>query len=276
MPNTVRDIVKRIGGIAVSSYFQDPWAVGKTASLILGPRTKMAPLPRPRITANMLKAGKLLLKPVVRRSKGYQRGVSFRRQPKAELKAYDVSFTNSNFTAVGNFTTLNAMTQGADVFQRIGKKTYMKSIHIRGLIFQNSGATTQDTGRILLIYDRQSNGALPPLASILQDSNAAAGTTNLSEISIPARARFQIIRDYQVALPIAVATGALLPAFIVNDPIKASFNVNMFVKCNLETMYNGTAGTVADIVSGSLFLVTVSGNSNQWGFSFSTRLRYYD
>jgi len=70
------------------------------------------------------------------------------RAPKQELKAFDVANTNVLSSNAGTFTLLNAVVNGAELYQRVGRKLYMKSLHIRGLI-SNAATVTQDMMRII-------------------------------------------------------------------------------------------------------------------------------
>jgi len=200
------------------------------------------------------------------------------RAPKSELKALDLAEQLTGFTLAGVFTTVNVPVNGAELYQRVGRKIYMKSLHIRGFLVNNSTGV-QDYGRILVVYDSQPNGATPVLATLLQDSNAGAATTGLSNLNLANRARFKILRDYPVLLPSVTNTAGVLTNFQMTDQIKSSFNIDMFIKLKgLETEFNGTnGGTIADINSGSIFILTASTLANNgWEFEFQTRLRYYD
>lgn len=199
-------------------------------------------------------------------------------QPKNELKAFDVAASNKNFIAAGTFALLNNMVAGSEVYNRVGRKTYMKSIRIRGVIY-NILTNIQDTGRIILLYDEQPNGAQPVIADIVQDSNAGAATTIRSNPNLNNRERFQILRDHTIYFPSVTNTGGVLTNENYNDTEHASYNIDWFVPLKgKETMYNGVnGGTIADIVSGSLYLVVViQTTDNAWTFSSSSRLRYYD
>lgn len=211
----------------------------------------------------------------------YQKGRELNKTPKSELKAFDIAEIASVFKLVGTpptFNTLNAQINGAELYQRVGRKTYMKSLHIRGYI-SNIITTTQDMGRIIIYYDSQPNAAAPLITDLLQDSNAAAGTTAFSEINLINRQRFKILRDYQVLLPSVTNTAGVLTNLTIMDPIKESFNIDFFIKLKgLETIYNATnGGTVADITSGAIGMVCVcASNNSDWAFTWTSRLRYYD
>lgn len=207
----------------------------------------------------------------------YQRGVeSHFGGSRGELKAFDTTVTLA-FDTAGTFSTLNLPVNGPELYQRIGRKIYMRNVHLRGVInLANTAANSaQDFLRVLLIYDRQSNGALPNIASILQDSNAGAGSSVLSEINLTNRARFQVLRDFQMVPPM-FQNGTFLMSGL--DQTR-DFQLDWFVKLRgLEAEFNGVnGGTIADITSGSLFVVCQDQNNlSTWQLQLHARLRYYD
>lgn len=210
----------------------------------------------------------------------YQKGREMSKVPKSELKAFDIALrANICATVAGppTFDILNAVVNGAELYQRVGRKTYMKSLHIRGMIEPN-GIAVQQAGRIVVIYDSQPNAAAPLTAAVLQDSNAAAATTWASGINLTNRQRFKILRDYQVYLGSSTNVGG--QAELIPDPIKNSLNVDLFIKLKgLETVYNAVnGGTIADITSGAIFLFFVGGPTadGAWQLNYTSRLRYYD
>lgn len=210
----------------------------------------------------------------------YQKGRELMR-PKMELKAFDIAETITGSTAVAAAPVgicLNAMVNGAELFQRIGRKTYMRSLHFRGFI-QNAATSVQDIGRIVILYDSQANAALPTYVSVFQDSNVGAASAILSGVNLTNRARFKILRDYPVMLPSCTFAGGVITNFAMQDTVNKSLEVDFFIKLKgLETEYNGVnGGTIADITSGSLILFFASDNSsNKWQIEWTSRLRYYD
>lgn len=208
---------------------------------------------------------------------GYQAGRELNKQPKQELKCFDVARTSLAILAVATpptFNILNAMINGAELHQRVGRKTYAKSLRIRGYINQTA-LGSYDYCRILVVYDAQPNAAFPTIANLLQDANAGAATTALSGINMTNRARFQILRDHPILLPESSAADVLS---LVPDTVKNSLNIDMFIPLKgLESVYNGTnGGTVADIQSGAIFMVVVSDATGTADFVYTSRLRYYD
>lgn len=201
--------------------------------------------------------------------------------PKQELKAFDVADTAANFvTSAGPPTVvsnLNVPINGAELYQRVGRKIYMKSLHLRGTVL-NIATAVQDVLRIIVYYDSQPNAAAPTFANLMQDSNAAAGSTVFSEINLVNRQRFKILKDHQMITPSCTNTAGVLTN-LAYPQTDNELNFDFFIKLKgLESVFNGTnGGTIADITSGALGFVIISGvTNNSWQLTYSTRLRYYD
>lgn len=217
-----------------------------------------------------------------RRFLGYQSGRAFNAAPKEELKCFDVTPGNLNFLTAATGTTVacyNSMPQGPDVYQRIGRKIYMKSLAIRGQIQQIATAAT-DVGRILVVYDSQPDGGgLPAIGSLIQDCNTGVNQNGFSHININNRARFKILKDYQVILPSATYVAGVVTNLGYQDNIIHTHMINWFIPLKgLEGVFNlNSTGAVTDIQSGSLLIFCVSNaQDNKYTFSLTTRLRYYD
>lgn len=210
----------------------------------------------------------------------YQLGRQMPVTPKAELKAFDLSSTTNNFTTGGvNVPALNAAVNGAELYQRVGRKCYGKSIRLRGLI-SNIATAVQDVLRIIIYFDSQPNAAAPAsLAALLQDSNAAGTTNALSEINLTNRQRFQILRDKSMATPSVTNTAGVLTNAFYPETEGGFFAIDHFIKIKgLESVYNGTnGGTIADITSGAIGFYLVSlNNNNSWSLTWTSRYRFYD
>lgn len=209
----------------------------------------------------------------------YQKGREMAKAPKSELKAFDTALAQlapATIAAVPVPVTLNAVVNGAELYQRVGRKMYMKSLHFRGQ-FAPTGVATEGAVRLIIYYDSQPNTANPLIGALLQDSNAAAATTWASEINLTNRQRFQILRDYQVLCGQSANVGGSTE--LVPDPIKNSYNIDFFIPLKgLETIFNATnGGTIADITSGAIqFMLICDGQNTGWALNYHARLRYYD
>lgn len=139
-------------------------------------------------------------------------------------------------------TELNCIRQGAAFQNRIGAKVVMKSVEFTGELYSPGGAT-RGPFRLLLVYDRQPNGAFPAITDILYDQPAAAVYYG-SGVNMTNKSRFAVLRDLRLTL----------------DPADTQTRlVHTYSKVRLETEYGGDAGTIADIRTGALYLVAFSG-----------------
>lgn len=208
------------------------------------------------------------------RPKGdYQKGRATLKSVK-ELKALDTTI-NQAFKVAGGpppVTTLNLPVNGAELYQRIGRKIYMKSLHFRGVVF-NTAAAAQDFVRILILYDSNPNGAAPAYTDILQDSTAGAGTNFFSHLNLINRERFKVIRDWHRVMPLTTAANTESSV-----PETNCFHLDWWIPLKgLETIFNGTnGGTIGDISTGAVIIMTFGCNTSLWQLNGTFRLRYYD
>jgi hypothetical protein len=195
-----------------------------------------------------------------------------------DFKVFDVGFSNLNFTLAGTFACLNAPIVGPETYQRIGRRIFMKSLQIKGAIILG-GTSVQDISRVLVVYDKQPNAALPVLADLVQNSNAGLASNNLSFPNINNRDRFVYLKDYKILTPSFTVTAGVITNDVILDPIFHSFNFDWTIGLRkLEATYNAVnGGTVADITTGSLFIVAFDGNNaGTVSCAFSSRLTYTD
>lgn len=191
----------------------------------------------------------------------------------------------------GNGDTSGYPEEGSGFYNRIGRRIRMKSLHIRGYISPgggNAAAVSQQMGRIMVLYDRQTNGAAPSIADILTnyDADGTARTTPaaLCGLNLNNRDRFVVLRDHQVILPAIGINGATPANTAPGDVRNQDGNlVNMFIPLKgLEMHFKASSATgpITDIATGSLLIVTVSNQdanaSPAWSFTWSGRLRFVD
>lgn len=201
-----------------------------------------------------------------------------------EVKAVDLPAALYTLNTTQVITPLNLVAVGSSFFNRIGRRIEMKNIRITGSIeTTNNASTDADYCRIVIIYDRQTNGALPAFADIFQDTAQDGTNTNnsLSNVNLNNRDRFVILRDLRLFLPLVSVTGS--PTFFgAPDPVEPTYNIDLFVRLKgLVTQYkaDSSPAVIGDIATGGLFLVTFGSKavgSDSYRAHFSTRLRFND
>lgn len=207
------------------------------------------------------------------------------------LKSLDVTLSGSIVSAATAVAVaLPIPLIGAGFMNRLGNRTRGVSLQLTGFIGQtttNGTNSSEQVARIIVLYDRQTNGALPAIGTIMGDT-IAAGTTSvngpLSGLNVNNRDRFMVLRDRKVLLPEVGGSGVTMDANVVtstNDQGKGSLSYNEFIKLKgLETCYNTTAaGTISDISAGSFIVLAycsdAAGNAT-WNFTCQARFKFLD
>jgi len=157
------------------------------------------------------------------------------------------------------FILINGMTRGDDNNQRIGREVLMRSVMLSYTTYVNVVSGTDVRVRIMIVYDRQTNTLAPAITDILNGSTEVS-VRNLSNVR-----RFSILYDV---------------VHVINSYIEPFGQLyrKYYRRLNHPVVYNsGNAGTVADIVTGSLYLVAFSSTAaDSPGLRYSVRIRYTD
>jgi len=201
-----------------------------------------------------------------------------------ELKALDVPFFNVNLNTTAQFTCLNLIRTGSTFCNRVGRKIEMKSLRIAGNLFPLRTNQVADYVRIMVIYDRQANGAAPAIADLIQtvDQAAANTTSAFSGVNLNNRDRFIVLRDTRIVPSTNTVTAGAITTAGPIDPLTPLTNIDMFIKLpSLITQYkaDSSPAVIGDIASGALWLVsfgTIASGSEGWSSLLESRLRYVD
>lgn len=174
---------------------------------------------------------------------------------KPEYKYNDVNTAPYTVLTSGSAQLMNGTVKGTEaVNQRIGYKirnTYIKAF---GDVYTTDNSASMT--RIMIVYDKQSNGAAPAVTSIL--ASASPYAQYLQELR---HDRFTILYDKM---------------FYTDTQFRTKI-WKFQKKINLPTQYysTGNAGLVSDIQRGSIHLISVTTNSNA-RLTLSTRVFYTD
>lgn len=178
-----------------------------------------------------------------------------------DLQTFDASgsLTPTNANAV--YAVLNLPVPGTGTNTRIGDRIRIKSINIRVICQPNTlQAGVVEYVRWLLVWDRQPNSALP--ANPLPLLTTAVETMP----NVDYKYRFVILKD---SLNIVADDGIITP----KDTSNAIWTY--YKRCNLVSQYVGSAGTIADVASGSLLLVAYGSTAlNPSSLIYYSRIHY--
>lgn len=142
-------------------------------------------------------------------SKGYNRdkfSIMNTRQnpvyPRPEVKYLDIQIGTSAVPVAilndgTNMTAINTPSSGTASTNRIGAVICSKSVYYQ-FVLNMGTAAAPIVVRHMLIWDRQSNGALPALSDILQ--NVTVGQVVLSPMNLFNRERFVVLADDRITM----------------------------------------------------------------------------
>lgn len=204
---------------------------------------------------------------------------------RGETKSVDYAATTSTIALNAAIATtgLNFVQAGSSFFNRIGRKIAMQSLYFNGFITGVSdGANyTQEYLRVIIVYDAQTNGALPIWSDIVQSTtqNAASSSLTLDGFNLNNRDRFKILLDKRFAMPSqnVVSAAANLPSVPV--PTMCEMMIQEFRKLNnLETQYkaDSSPAVIGDVATGGVFIAFQGTVGGQWNINWTTRIRYTD
>lgn len=151
-------------------------------------------------------------------------------------------------------TLLNGVAQGTNTNERIGRKATFKSLvyRIQYSAADGSGASLQPL-RVLVVYDRQPNGALALNTDVIGVATFV-GLTALANSD-----RFVIISDQ-----------------IHQSDFSTPTTGKAFRKMSLETVYGLTTAVIGAVNSGAILVFFAQAGSAQITFNAHFRLRYID
>lgn len=156
----------------------------------------------------------------------------------AELKAVDGGATLTADTT-GSIALINGIVPGVGFYQRIGRAVLLKKIRLNVTSTATTTTGIDQYQRLLVVLDHQSNAAALAITDVLTSANTIAFPNLINQ------KRFKILLDERFLLNAAAEP---------NSTRIWSFDK----KVNVVVQFNeGTAGTVADIVTNSLYIISI-------------------
>lgn len=210
------------------------------------------------------------------------------KQIQGELKGMDTPIaipvvdpvTNTNASIV----CLNLIQAGNGSWNRVGRKTHLKSVRLQGylssLYTRTNGDWVGNSVRMALVWDQQpSSNAIPAFDQIFGVTSQTGVET--SGIFDPPKYdnmdRFRVLKDWREDF---------IPRFSVTadgDTATEYRAVDCYLSLkDLESVYSGQSNpmTIADISTGALYFIaraqTNSASSSQITVALNSRVRYAD
>lgn len=179
-----------------------------------------------------------------------------------EKKVIDTTLVSAVADTTGTVQLVNGVAVGTDFTDRIGRKIILKSVDIIGHVFPVDASTSDCLCRMMLVYDKQPNGATPALAAFINGDST-------SHLNLNNRDRFVVLSNWMEAIGSFAATPVGSPT---------THKVQIHRKINMETLFSGTTNAVASISTGALWVVTVGDQAANVGGTFvgTVRVRFID
>lgn len=169
----------------------------------------------------------------------------------------------TNDFTMGMCSLVCGIQQGPQYYQRIGTKINVRSIQFKLVLQWGSVGGDPSTTRLMLLYDKQPNGAYPAIGDIIHNNDATVSP--FGGIAMVNRSRFDIIKD-KVYCPSEAANPMVVD--------------NIFVKGNWAVEYGTNTGLIGDVRSGNFLAVmwalADTAAENNHLMSCNCRIRYYD
>ncbi len=177
----------------------------------------------------------------------------------AERKYQDITIFQTVSTTMTAIQLTN-LTQGTTTTTRVGNQVKWVSFLIRFSLVVGSNANQGSQFRMILVQDKQTNGAIYTNAAIMENSNDPQ-----SPLEKDSAFRFRILWDRMITLSDNVAGRMIVGG-------------KKFIKLrNIRTRYAGNTGTITDNISNSLSLFLISDEPTDVPeFTARVRLRYID
>jgi hypothetical protein len=172
-----------------------------------------------------------------------------------EIKSADITATEASSTTP-TFDLVNGLIPGNGNGQRTGQSVKCQNVDMRFILTINASATTS-FARIIMVMDKQTNSAVFAIGSLLNAGNVYSAYT------VGGQNRFIVMYDQTFAL---------------NNNGEQTASVCVRLGFQPHTEYNtGTAGTVADINTNSIYFVHLSDQAtNTIAISYYIRYWYVD
>jgi len=183
-----------------------------------------------------------------------------------EVKGMDTDLTlnpiiNSTNTNGSSFV-LNLIQQGAGSWNRVGRKTHINSIRIKGAFNWitvptfATGSTLTNLVRMTVVWDKQPSGAAVPTFDAVFGITAQDGTESCPDITNPPRYdnmdRFVVLREKTIHQPTTP-----IPSFGTGPSTTVICELDEYIKVpRLESVYSGNSSpmTIADISTGAVYV----------------------
>lgn len=227
----------------------------------------------------MAKKGKYSYSKKTKKTYKKQKGVNSmlpHDKAKAEKKFFDIALSGAIGLTAGVNHLCNPIGQALTASGRIGNRIELKSVQYKCQLFSNTTGIPSDTSvRLMLVYDKECDGTLPPVTGVSNTTaildNTIGNLGTALPLNINQKDRYVVLSDKLVSMKHNGTATA---------PIKLNFTVEKWKGLNTHTQYNDGTSGIATINTGAIYFMAISdvqiGFNNEPSHITSVRLRYTD
>jgi len=195
---------------------------------------------------------------------GYRKSGYGAARRSSNVKYVDLAAANYGCNTTGSVTLIPVIATGPDETNRIGRNVELKSLQVRGRVFNNATATMNQCV-VAVVYDRQPNKVLAGITDIYDSISPQAFRKDEN------KDRFLVLKEWRFIL--TAAPGANVQA--------DTKTINKYMKLKgLPVNYSNVGtGAIGDINTGALLLVTmgnVASGTADATFTAACRTRFTD
>lgn len=177
--------------------------------------------------------------------------------------------TDVTTSGVYNYQSICKVAQGNGSNNRLGRRILIDTINVRGVInWPNQTDLVKMTGtvRIMVVWDKQANGAVPTVGTHLTN-NDISDYNNLNYSD-----RFVTLGEKRITFnqPHAVLTGP-----VYSSPSQEQF-IEFYIKCHIPVIFSSTAGALTELVSSNIFVYSVCDTNVTGVVDIASRIRFHD
>ncbi len=204
-------------------------------------------------------------------TKGYKKAKYQCHDLQGEKNYFDSLVTGADIDNTPVIDPLNIIPVGSAVEQRLGRRVQMASAYIRCNVIPPvvSSGNSPIICRFMLIYDKQTNGALPAGTDFLD-----AATVH-SQLNMENRARFEVLLDKTITLNTTAGVGDGTTNFWA---VQGLFWKKFIKLHRRDVIYGSSVPSIADIATGGLYFFFLSNKAAGVlapTADYEIRVRYY-
>ncbi len=177
-----------------------------------------------------------------------------------EVKNFDVKSTSLAITDTASIIQLSNIPQGDGTTERDGNQCKMVGLQLSYHLQQNASATIPTFVRVILIIDKQTNGAIFTSGTFLADVSTQDNI--VSPRNLNTQKRFTVLQDLVHVLNTGGPDGVIRRKYFSKEVL---------------LRYSASTPSIADLTQSSLALLVVASSvTNDPSFTLNSRLRFVD